>query len=224
MKYTTSITDAIAERRNHQTPRVAVCAGAVAVYVIAYLALALLCAPHGKPHANFREGKAVDSMSSVFLGMTCALALANFLLRRDSPDWGKWFWLLMSVAFLFLALDELLEFHEKFGRYIRKSPIGPTKSFRNWNDVIVILYGVAALAGGLSFLPEILRFPRFLTFLIVGGVFYCVHTSIDSLWSGHGHTVPEESMKLFAVASFMVAALVAHQTIARPNRAPPTVP
>jgi hypothetical protein len=172
---------------------------------------------------NFREGAAVDVLSSMMLAMTSAFAFASFLLSGRGAL--RWFWLVIGIGALFLSMDELLQFHERMGYAIRESQ-GPTKGFRNWNDVIMLAYGIAGILGAAWFLPEILRHPRFLELLLTGFVFFAIHTGIDSLVHGNRATkvIPEESMKLIAGTFFALAALAALMSVARGGRNAPREP
>lgn len=194
----------------------------VLLFVAAYIALAYWSGTERQPDRHFDEGGAIDILSALFLVMAGAFAWACFLLRaRDRDmlrardrDWGGWFWLLLSVGFLFLALDEMLEFHERFDGWIRNTWVGWPPLFRNWNDVIVIGYGVAGLALLVTFRSEILRLPRAAALLGLGGLFYVMHTGIDSLVSGSPmKTVVEESAKLTATAFFALAMLAAFMAL-----------
>lgn len=182
----------------------------ILLFVAAYIALAYWFGTEQQPDRHFDEGGAIDILSALFLVMTGAFAWACFLLRACDQDWGRWFWLLLSAGFLFLALDEMLEFHESFDGWIRNTWVGWPPLFRNWNDVIVIGYGVAGLALLVTFRSEMLRLPRAAVLLGLGGLFYVIHTGIDSLVSGSPmKSVVEESAKLIATAFFALAMLAA---------------
>ncbi len=84
----------------------------------------------------------------------------------------------MALGFGFLALDELIGFHERLGIII--GYYAYSSVFRNWNDVIVILYGVIALPFIVVFLSHIMRHRMLLELFIVAFIFYSLHTLIDS--------------------------------------------
>ena len=183
---------------------------AVLLFVAAYIALAYWLGTKRHVDYYFEEGRAIDVLSALFLVMAGSFAWVCFLLRRHDGDRGRWFWLLLAVGFLFVALDEMLEFHETFDEWLRDTWVGWPPLFRNWNDVIVIGYGVAGLALLMRFRSEMLRLPRATALLGFGALFYGLHTGIDALVSGGPlKTVIEESAKLTATAFFALAMLAA---------------
>ena len=108
-----------------------------------------------------------------------------------------------------LALDELLQFHERIGNRIEAwgLNVGP---FRNWNDIIVILYGVLGLGFVATFFSVILRFPQFLKLLTVAFVFFILHTVVDSVTEPQTtfSVIVEESAKLYC-STFLAIAFLA---------------
>ena len=179
----------------------------VLLFVAAYLATAMLTGPLGGMGLQFQEGGAVDIMTAVFLVAASVLAAACFRLRRADPDARRIFWLLLSAGFLFVSLDELFEFHENLDYWLRDEGLAGWPSlFRNWNDVILIAYGVAGLAVLAWFWSEIGRLPRVAPLLGLGILCYALHTGIDSTMRGSVlKDLFEESAKLFAAAFFALA-------------------
>lgn len=202
-------------------PQVAV----VLLFVAVYIAVALLSGPEDEPDRYFEEGRAIDIMSSLFLVMAGTFAWACFLLRGREPDAGRVFWLLLALGFLFVALDEMLEIHETFDEWLRDTWVGWPPLFRNWNDVIVIAYGLAGLAILAKYWPEVRRLPRMAAMLGLGGLFYALHTGIDSLVSeSAAKTLFEEPAKLTATAFFALAMLAAFMTMTASFRDRPGAP
>jgi hypothetical protein len=180
--------------------------------VIAFLVGSILAAGDEKIYYQFLEGHSVTALSSAFMAMTCALAWGCHLSQPSGPRrWSKWFWPAFSFAFLFFSLDEILEFHEKTGYWL-KTVLGPTETLRNWNDAVVIAYGLVAVVAIAVFLPEILRYPLFAELLGAGFAFFVIHTTVDSTMR-HSHHILEESAKLIATAFFAVAALTVMMTL-----------
>ena len=136
-----------------------------------------------------------------------------FLVMTESKDKQKYFWLLAALGFFFFSFDELFGFHEKFGGLIGRE-LGGSGSFRNWNDLIVIGYGLVALPVLLYFIPELLRSPKVAELLGVAFVCYMLHTIIDSTQVTASTTsiILEESCKLFAALFFAFAMVVAALT------------
>ena len=95
--------------------------------------------------------------------------------------------------------------------------LGRSDFFKNWNDLIVILYGVIALFVLLRFAPRVLRLPLHPELIALGFLSYVIHTGTDSL--PHDEVGPlaflrnlptgiiEESAKLFASTFFAMAML-----------------
>ena len=100
---------------------------------------------------------------------------------------------------------------------------GSPAGFRNWNDVIVIGYGLAALPILIFFLPEILRYSRVPELFGAGLFLYLVHTTFDALQRRPADMMWEESAKLGAAACFALGGLAALLVIASPSPAPPGV-
>ncbi len=83
--------------------------------------------------------------------------------------------------------------------------------------MIVILYGVAALAMGLVFLPSVLRYPKFIEFLSVAFVFFVIHTAVDSGFEPPttASAIVEESAKLYCAAFIALAMITGLLSVAR---------
>lgn len=208
--------------RQDTRPAAALPATAVVLFVAAYIALAVLSGSPGRWDRQFDEGGAIDILSALFLIAAGLLAGACFRLRGGEPGPGRCFWLLLSLGFLFVALDELLQLHETFDEWLRDTRVGWPPLFRNWNDVIVIAYGLVGLATLAAFWSEVRRLPRVVPLLGLGVVFYVLHTGIDTLVSGSAFkNLVEESAKLFATAFFTLAMLAALRALrARRARSP----
>ena len=189
----------------------------VLAYVVVYVGLALFDDRPGQPYYQFTEGKSIDVMSAVFMSMVSAFAWATFLLHPRGR--GRLFWLLTGLAFLFFAVDELRHYHERMGDWMLEE-LGRAGPFRNWNDVLVLIYGVAGIAVSFVYLPEVVRYRRFTGLLGLGFLMFGVHTAIDGLVSGDVayKDVPEETAKLCATAFFALAMLAALLTVARADR------
>jgi hypothetical protein len=195
-------------------------AGLAILGVIAYIALSIVAAPGDEPLYHFGEDGAITALSTVFLSMASALALAVFYLRIEDWKSGALFWLVLAAGCAFLALDEQLMLHERGGHVIEVSSVGATEMFRNWNDVIVIGYGVVALAIAAVFGREILRCRVFALVFLGGFAFYALHTGIDSIvpdtvaWKD----IPEESAKLKSVLFLFLAMTAQFLAVVEPLR------
>ncbi|MBC2717306.1 MAG: hypothetical protein HF978_18525 [Desulfobacteraceae bacterium] len=183
----------------------------LSIFLVSYIFMALQLAPENNPAFHFgKERGYVTALSAIFLAMTSGFAWGAFFLSGNHFSSTKFFWLFIALAFGYLALDELMMFHERIGYWIKMSNVGPTETFRNWNDVIVISYGILALAVLPLLLPHILKYPKFGEMLTVAFIFYCIHTAIDSLTikKTFGSIIIEESFKLFSSAFFSFSMLI----------------
>ena len=159
-------------------------------------------------HFRSEEG-AITALSAIMLSITSGLSWVAFFLSSKKNNLAAYFWLLVTLGFGFFALDELLEFHERLGYIIRISPVGPSETFRNWSDPIVIVYGVIAVFVAIYFLSEILRYPLFAEILSAAFFSYCVHTIVDStLGDSSLGRILEESAKVFSSTLFALAMFV----------------
>lgn len=188
----------------------------VLITALAAITLAVAIAPQDNLELHFREGGLVTVLSSVLLAMSAALSLVIFYLRMEPFRPAVLFWLLLSGAMFFFAVDEILEIHELLGDRIEDKTGGDPRLFRNWNDIVVIVYGLSALVFFWFFRAEIIRCARFAQFLVIAFCLYAIHTIIDSAFSnryGALKTIPEESAKLLCGAFLFLAisaALLAH--------------
>lgn len=235
--YVQSIRDALAARRRIEAPRLARVCAPIALVLVAVIVVAILVAPEGDLDFHFREEEGiVTALSAISLSMASAFAGVCFLTEGRPGHGMRLWWLLTCLGFFFFACDELLRFHEHVGTWVRHHMFGrPTHFFRNWNDVIVILYGVVALFVVGYFLPRILRLPLHMELLAVAFLSYCVHTGVDVLPHGDGvigqfmssipSSIPEESAKLFASTFFAVAMFNALRILMRaPSPVAPAQP
>ena len=224
LTYQNKIEEALRLRAQEEAPNILFPAVLLSAFLLVTIAVALLVAPEGRLIKEFQEFGMVTALSAIFLAMTSSFAGLCFYLKREGTDWRRYFWLLTSLGFLFFSLDELLEFHERFSWWLEDTRIGPTTTFRTWNDVVVILYGVVAVAVTLGFLPEVLRYPRVIDLLIAGFLFYCLHTLIDStLVHTPTKMIVEESCKLFASAFFALSMFIGVLAIIDSSRQPAAI-
>ncbi|MCM8811653.1 MAG: hypothetical protein NC910_01205 [Candidatus Omnitrophica bacterium] len=195
---------------------------AVAVCVILYVAAAILLGPPGRPEHHFHHEQGyVTVLSALLLAMASGFAGASFLLEQNPTGRSRLFWSLAFLSFLYLSFDELLEFHERMGELILGSVVGPVPLFRNWNDVIVIGYGMMAFLTFLYFLPVIRAYPGFEKRIALAAGFYVLHTLIDSTQQRTSLSIIlEESAKLFCSAFAASAMLFGMAACWREGRPP----
>lgn len=177
-----------------------------------WIGASLVLVPGEEPaHFHFVDERgAITVLSALFLSAGAAFALVAFLVKHQKPmDADSWFWIVAAGGLAVLALDELLQFHERLGGFLDSDPATKTSAFRNWNDIIVIGYGLVAVGIGLYFLPVVLSYHHVIQLLGIAFCMFVVHTAVDSLAEPPTHTsvVIEESAKLFTGAFILLAML-----------------
>lgn len=199
------ISQSLTERNQRSAPDMRIAVAVVVAAALAAIGLAVLLGTEEDPTSQFGEGGLVTILSFFALLTAAFLAWRCFVNHpvRESAD--RRFWQLLSGGFSFFAVDEVLQGHEKLGSFLADHVFGEPAIFRNWNDVIVICYGVVALVVLVRFLPEVLRLPGFVNLLVVGFSFFVAHTAIDSLTDSTIKDYFEESAKLFANVFFALA-------------------
>jgi hypothetical protein len=184
---------------------------AMLIFLVFYVALCFLVGPANEKEYHFaREEGAITALSAIFLAMGAAFAGSSRFLSQQKGGLKSSFWLIMTCVFGFLAIDELMKIHEGLG-WLTQQQFNVPRGFRNWNDIIVISYGLLALVGAFIFLPVVLRYPRFLEVVGIAFAFFVVHTLIDSLSEPKTalSMICEESAKLFCVAFLALAMFIA---------------
>lgn len=205
-----NIKQALSQRQQIQAPAVKGFITFMVISLLIYITAALVFIPGNDIDFHFsNEAGAITALSAIMLAITSGLAWVSFFLSNKKDNLTSYFWLLVTFGFGFFALDELLEFHEKLGTIIKGSPIGPSETFRNWNDLIVIIYGVVAVCIAIYFLSEIFRYPLFAEMLSIAFFCYCLHTILDStLGDSNLGRILEESAKVYSSTFFAIAMFI----------------
>ena len=198
------------DRRSALLPNIHWIVIGIACCTLAYIGLALLAVPSDEPRAFhfMHEEGAVTALSVFYLAVASAFSLAAAVTSIRTKETHSWVWLLMASGFAFLSFDELLQFHERVGYVIGKF-LG-TGVFRNWNDIIVIIYGLIAASILVMILPELLRWKWVLELFAIAFAFYGLHTVIDTISEPptQASIILEESAKLFCGAFWRLAHLL----------------
>jgi cyanate permease len=187
--------------------------GPITIGVVAFLAfyilLAIQVAPPGLPEHHFRSERGlITTLSAVLLAAAAVLAASCCAADRSAARGSLLFWAVLACGLLFFALDEWFEFHERIDSFLSSTRIGPARAFRNWNDVIVIGYGVLGVYVLFYFLPVLLRLPAVAEALSLALGFYLLHTLIDCTQAPSSLSIIlEESAKLMSSAFLALAAL-----------------
>ncbi len=151
------------------------------------------------------EREVLTYISILLLGM---VSLAALLRAAGSVGRERRLWLSISSAFVYLALDDYLLIHERIGNRIHKIfQIRETELTDALDDVIVLLYGVAAITVVAAFWHFLKQYPG--SFMYLGLAFFfllstivldLLHTdlSIDNAYF-------EESSKVLSEYCFLLA-------------------
>jgi hypothetical protein len=214
--YVQTVREALVSRKGLHTASLGRVVVPVTLALTVAFVAALLLAPGDDLAFQFRDERGlVTTLSAIALAMASGFAGAAFFADRRPRHGLRAWWLLTGLGFLYFACDELLRFHERSGTFLRVL-IGSPAYFKNWNDVIVIGYGVVGLAAVLFFLPKVLRLPVYVELLAIGFMAYALHTVVDSLpHSDQGGlalvaTLPTNVIEEFAklcAGSFFAAAM-----------------
>ena len=151
------------------------------------------------------EGELLTDISILLLGM---ISLAALLRAAGSVSWERRFWLLISGAFIYLALDDYFLIHERIDKRIHKIfQIRETGLSDALDGVIVLLYGVAAIAVVAVFRHSLQQYPGSFTYLGIAFVFLLLTIVLDlfhidvSIDSGY----LEESCRVLSEYFFLLA-------------------
>lgn len=175
--------------------------GRVILSGFALLAVLLVVIALGEPGrraaAFAEEGGAITWVSFALLLSSALIAWRGALMPFPGEALRRLIWLCMAGGLSFLAADEVLGFHESVGSLLDEQVSVQEAGFRNWNDLIVIGYGVVALPLLLAFAPELLRHRGMLQMLGLGFLAYAGHTAVDSVFKPSGISViVEEGFKV----------------------------
>lgn len=208
-KYKKNVLTALEVRTQAKTPKMLGTIIIMAALTIAYLVRCALVRPDGQPvEFHFvQEWSPLVAYTFLQFSLASAFAFATYLVLHFAKNPHKLVWLLLSMALAFLAMDEILEIHEKLGNAFENRHHSTV--FRNWNDLIVIIYGVIAAGFTLWYLPSLIRFRLAFELFCIAGLFYVIHTSIDALVDPATSVsiILEESNKAFSSVFLMLASI-----------------
>lgn len=181
--------------------------------VVASVTLSLIASlfirPLEEPTFHFKESGAITAISTLLLSMSAGLSFAILALQRHESFRVRATWLLMTTGFVFLAFDEHAELHERIGGLFDPAVFTATYGLPDPNDLIVIVYGIAAIPFALFALPEITRARHSIPLLSLAMIFFVIHTGIDSIdiedepfWF-----IAEETAKIISVTLIFIAML-----------------
>ena len=184
---------------------------AVVVYVVNVAAIvSAIASGHRKGDLalRFQEKQSITFLSANQLAMTAVVALAIWLVHRHALGRRGWFWLLSSIGFLFLMLDEGFQFHEGMDSRLFEM-IGSGEKNPRVDGLSTALYGLGAFAVCWVFRDDILRYRPTVGFFCAGGFFLAATSALNFGDAPAWQVVLEESCKLLGVCSFLLGFLAA---------------
>ena len=135
---------------------------------------------HQDPGYFMREGKTITHLSAVQLGAIGLLSL--LILKQRWPISGKssLLWLAIGAGFIFLTVDDLVQFHENLDKWIHHW-VGrkPNNITTRLDDVIILLYGI--IGAGIMWInrAELKNYRALLPYLVWGFVFLILCVGLD---------------------------------------------
>lgn len=142
--------------------------------------------PHD-PKAYFKEFHIITWISAIKLLTVSYFAWKTYKIRtKETEDSGfssqTKIWLLISIGFLFLFLDEVALIHENIDKLIHiLLGMEETGLSDRLDDLIVIIYALVGIFILHKFKDEILRFKNAIPYIVVGFFFLIIRTVIDIL-------------------------------------------
>ncbi|MDA1029150.1 MAG: hypothetical protein O3B41_08885 [Bacteroidetes bacterium] len=180
----------------------------VAVLLLILIALAFVLTPSDDDfdYHFVEEDGLITVLSSFFLASAAAFSFVGRSLGDQSDKASIRAWSILAIGFAFLSIDEVFQIHEQLGWLLED--YFDSGIFRNWNDVIVIGYGLAAIPILWLLLPSVKNHKAMMILLALGFGFYTLHTVTDSVVEDSTtlSIIIEESFKLTFVILFSFAA------------------
>jgi hypothetical protein len=195
--------------------------GILVTVVFAALGYAVF-GPDGQ-HQFFRDIGPVTAFAAL---ETLAIGYAGMLIARgEQPNRSAWrwlnFWFLAGAGFLLLTLDAPLDLHGRLGHFLdARLTVAQDIGFHGTGDAILALYMVTGLTVAAVYWRELLRHPKVIAHLAVGGAFLAAAIRIDGF---EAHTsqmwVLEEGVELMGL-SWIVGAFALRLNAATGRRQP----
>jgi hypothetical protein len=166
---------------------------------------------------RFNEKEAVTFMSALMLGLISLISLVMYLIKKKVGTQGKGFrfWLLSSIGFFYLSMDEYFMAHEGMDEMVG-SLFG--KDIKAWglDGLVIGAFGLIALGVCFYFRKELFRHKDMFPFLFLGAFCLLGTVVFDQLWRLENVAltmeVIEESIKIVGVSFFFAAFLTALTT------------
>jgi hypothetical protein len=193
--------------------------GSVVGIPVALIALDLVicvvaaAAGGNRPNRHFVEGELITWLNALQLLLTAVIAVAVFGKRlRQARGAGESarFWLLVAFGSLFLALDEVLTFHESLGQFLRESHLPRLPLLNGWGDAVLLVYGIVVMLICWWYRRELLANSQRFRFLVLGALFLVISELVDFFGVHEGRerfwwSVTEETFKLMGFGALLGA-------------------
>jgi hypothetical protein len=175
-----------------------------AAIAVAFAALGYALFGAGNQHQFFRD---IGPVTAFAVLMTFAVGYIGMLIaRREQPGAGprRWlnFWFLSGAGFLLLTFDAPLDLHGRLGHFIdARATVAQDIGFHGSGDAILAVYMLTGMTVAAVYWREMLRHPRVMAHLFVGGLFIAGTIGIDG-FAEHSSSmwVLEESVELIGLA------------------------
>ncbi len=155
---------------------------------------------------RFQERQAVTFFSSLLLGLSGLISLVIYLLKRKIPSSSRsvQFWLICSLGFFYLCLDEYFMIHEGLDNLvIFLFKYSGAKSY--WDFLPLVLFGLIGIGVCLFYRKELLGHKEIFPFLFLGGLSFLGTVTFHILYPLYNNDiliVVEESFKILGVSFF----------------------
>jgi hypothetical protein len=165
-----------------------------------------------------REASIPAAYSALLLLSSAILLMLIAGIERSREEWRWFYWVILSLGFVYLATDELVAIHEKLNRPLQYL-LGVSRDVTTW----VIIGALGSLAAGLFFIPFLRALPaRHASRFIVAGVVYVgsavgfetiatqlgYYSTEDGYdWATLGMVTLEEGGEMVGIALFVEALL-----------------
>jgi hypothetical protein len=163
-------------------------------------------AGYGDGHRYFGERKVGTYLS--FLNLVATGVVAGLIARRLGGAPVARFWWATAVGFVWLACDDLFVLHERIDRGIHEmlggDPEDPLTD--HLDDLIVGVYGLAALGLAWAYRAHLAGFRWMLTILAAAFVLFAAMVVVDFL---HLSKTLEDALKVVAGTTIVVGFLAA---------------
>ncbi len=215
LNYIEKIKKAYKNRPRQFKPNIFLFSGIILIAVLVFISFSVFIHPEGERFCyNFYlEVGSISILSATTLTTAALIAYTCFFIRSNAKRKQKIFFLIAALALTYLAVDEVMQFHESIGtnldhiRFFRK--LIAWSGIHSWNDMIIIMYGLVALPALIYILPTAFEIPYVAEYFAIAFFCYVIHTTIDASFRPPttASYIFEESAKLYT-SIFMALGLL----------------